>query len=101
MKKAAVFIGLNLFLSALKKCGLWDAVLRGFRLEKCFPEPSVGYSIAQLLYVKSHGKDKEPCFIVLFPPCKESPEAVILFQNTENSLDLYRAVHAEEYASFG
>ena len=98
MKKAAVFVGLNLFLSALKK-GL--SLGHGFRLEKCFPEPSVGYSVAQLLYVKSHGKDKETCFIVLFTTGKESSEAVILFQNTENSLDLYRAVHAEEYASFG
>ena len=52
------------------------------------------------MYVKSHGKDEEPRFVVLFTPCKEAPEAVILLQNAENSLDLNGAVHAQEN-SFG
>ena len=52
------------------------------------------------MYVKSHGEDKEPRFVVLFTPGQEAPEAVILLQNAENSLYLYRSVHAENY-SFG
>ena len=53
--------------------------LRGFQLKERFPEPSACDPCAQLLYVKSHGKDKEPRFVVLFTPCKEAPEAIILF----------------------
>ena len=51
------------------------------------------------MYVKSHGEDKEPRFVVLFTPCQEAPEAIILLQYSESSLDLYGSVHAEKYTS--
>ena len=74
--------------------------LRGFQLKERFPEPSACDPCAQLLYVKSHGKDEEPRFVVLFTSGQEASEAVILLQYPENTFDLNGPVHAQEN-SFG
>ena len=71
-------------------------VLRGVQGEQIKTDSSFFRAVAKFFNVKSKSEKEKLGFNVPLASCQEASEAIILFENTENTLDLDRSVSPQK-----